>query len=287
MDADDEARTTEDAANDGDDEGRTTQVGQDEARTTEDASATSPLTMADLATSRARRPAADGDPRVGWALLAVLVVALAVLGTVVIRADIDTMADPGWRDNALWAAATAVVLLGAALAVVAWTAGTDRAGGTLARASVFAAVVAATGASVVVAVADDQAGEIARSAPVTTTSGAGPVGNEDGSIADEPLAIEDAFDPEVMAPVALPVGARTRVVLDLTVAGRRLAASAMRCRLRDVSENEVEGIAIGGTWAQPLVVVEPPVDEDGEPVSRCQQVLLRLPIQAGIARPTF
>ena len=55
--------------------------------------------------------------------------------------------------------------------------------------------------------------------------------------------------------MALPVTERTLVTLELTPPGNQLLAGAMGCRPQDLRNNEVLGTAIGGTWAQPLVVV--------------------------------
>ena len=58
-------------------------------------------------------------------------------------------------------------------------------------------------------------------------------------------------------------------------------------RPQDLRNNAVLGTAIGGTWAQPPVVVGPPVKEDGDLVARCHRATVRLPLEAGVAVPRF
>lgn len=220
----------------------------------------------------------------GWALLAILAILAAVLVAVVVQVDIDAIADTGWRENALWAVGAAVALLGLGLAALAWTVGTDDTDSALARGAVLAAVLGVVGAVVVVGLADEQGGELA-SAPPAPESGV--VSAADGStvVPDAPLGFGEALDAENLTSVALPVEARTLVTLELTPAGRELLAGAMSCRAVNLRVNGVIGTAIGGTWAQPLVVVSPPFNEDGDLVTPCRRALVRLPVGAGVARP--
>lgn len=243
-----------------------------------------PLAPLTIATPGARPVERLTDGRPTWALLAVLGVLSVLLGTVVVHADIGAVADTGWQENALWAAGAAVVLLGVALAAVAWTVGTPRSGSRLTRATVLAAVFGVVAAIVVVGLADDRGGENARgsdrsSAPVISAEAAEPV---------EPvLGVDDALNPAYLAPSSLPIDARQTVTLELTRVGEELLADAMGCRPDDLRNNGVIGSAIGGTWAQPLLVVSPPFDLEGESVERCRRVVIRLPIVAGVVRPGF
>jgi hypothetical protein len=227
-------------------------------------------------------PAARGP--VGWVsvVLLVIVVLLGVLLAVEwVHADAATIADEGWRNNAQWAAGVGVVLLGIALAVMAWTLALGSKEPVMARVAVVIAAVGVVGAVVVMGVADEQGGQLAHSStpPVVTSTAAGEEGEPPP---DEPLTLEEAIDPQNLTGSAIPIDVRTFVLLDLTQEGRRFVASAMSCRPADLSGREVSGYAIGGTWAQPLVVVNPPTTEDGDVIARCRRTILRLPQEAGI-----
>lgn len=238
------------------------------------------LTAADLRNAPAASPTAG---RPGWALLAIVALVAAMLGVVVVHADISRIADPGWRDNALWATGAALVLLGAALGTVAWTIATEDAGSTLPRVAVLAAVIGGVGAVLVVGLADEQGGEVARSSatavPAVTSDTVAPPEPE------PPLGLNDALNAENLTSASLVVAERTLVTLDLTPAGNQFLAGAMGCRPQDLRNNEVLGTAIGGTWVQPLVVVGSPVKEDGSLVARCRRTTVRLPLAAGTALP--
>jgi len=225
-----------------------------------------------------------GAERAGWALLAIVALVTVLLGVVVVQADIENIADPGWRDNALWAAGAALVLLGVALGAVAWTVATEHAGSTLPRVAVLAAVIGGIGAVLVVGLADEQGGEVARSS-VASAPAPAPAPARAVREPEPPLGLNDALNFENLTAVALPVTERTLVTLDLTPAGNQLIAGAMGCRPQDLRDNEVLGTAVGGTWVQPLVVVGPPVMEDGNVVARCGRATVRLPLVAGIALP--
>lgn len=222
----------------------------------------------------------------GW-LSIVLLVIVALLGVLLavewVHADTATIADEGWRNNAQWAAAVGVALLGIALGVMAWTLAVGSKDPVWARVAVVVAAVGVVGAVVVMGVADEQGGQLARSStpPVVTADGDG--GGEDGEPApDEPLTLREARDPENVAPAAIPIAVRQFVLFDLTDQGRRYVAGAMGCRPADLADREIGGYAIGGTWAQPLVVVNPPASENGPVNLRCRRTILRLPIEAGI-----
>lgn len=223
--------------------------------------------------------------RAGWPLLAILALVGSLLVVVVVQVDIEAVADPGWRDNALWAAGAALILLGLGLAAVAWTVATEAAGSTLPRVAVLAAVIGAVGAVVVLGLAEEQGGEIATSSVAPQTAIATAEGLE--SEPEPPLGLNDALAIENLTSVALPVTERTLVTLDLTPPGNQFLAGAMGCRAQDLRDNEVLGTAVGGTWVQPLVVVGPPVREDGDLVTRCRRTTVRLPIGAGVALPRF
>jgi hypothetical protein len=229
----------------------------------------------------------------GWALLVVVGLLALLLGAVVVHADIAGMQDPGWQDNALWAAGAGLALLGLALAAVSWTVATDGDQG-FTRVAVLAAVIGVIAATVFVGVADVQAGEqpntIVATAPAPVATGAaeapsspGPDASS-GLIGEEPIIPAEAQDLENLTSLAQVIESRTFVTLELTLTGRRLLARAMRCLPGDFSGTNVVGVAIGGTWVQPLVAVEPP--RRGEtPIQRCHQAVVRLPVQAGLARP--
>lgn len=242
-----------------------------------------PGTLRSTATFGAEPIERPTDGRPGWALLAVLGILTVLLATVVIHADIDAIADAGWQENALWAAGAAVVLLGIALAATAWTVSTPQSGSWLTRVAVLAAVFGVVGAIVVVGLADDRGGETARAqgAPVSLAAA-------EAAQPEEPvLGVADALDPAYLAPSSLPIDVRQVVTLELTRVGQELLANAMGCRPSDLRNNGVIGSAIGGTWAQPLLVVSPPFDVEGESVERCRRIIIRLPIVAGVIRPGY
>lgn len=58
----------------------------------------------------------------------------------------------------------------------------------------------------------------------------------------------------------------------------------MACRPADFS-GAVLGTAIGGTWAQPLILLARPILRNGNTAERCTRTIIRLPIEAGVARP--
>jgi hypothetical protein len=227
-----------------------------------------------------RRPAASG-----WALLAVLGIAAAVLAAGIIHADIGTIADQDWQDWALWASAIAMALVGGAVASLAWTLPTGATTALYPRVVTMLAVVAAFAAVIVVGVADEKGDEAAQDA--VTSSAATEPGLEDPATdqATGPIGIDHAFDPATLTESAIPIAVRTFVSVDLNVTGRELIAAEMGCRPRDLVGTTLAGSAIGGTWVEPLVALNPPVREDGTTVARCTRVTVRLPVQAGSARP--
>jgi hypothetical protein len=218
----------------------------------------------------------------GWYLLGILVVLALLLAGGFRHVDLDSIADEGWRNNALWASGLALVLLGLALGVLGWTVSSASSELILARLSVVAATLGVVIALVVLALADEEGGQLARSS-VVPAAAAATVGGTTPEAVDQPLTIQEARDPENVAGAALPVDIRTIVAVDLTVAGRRYVASEMGCRPGDLNGVPINAIAIGGTWAQPLLLVRTPVTEDGRVVARCRQTLLRLPLEAGVA----
>ena len=229
------------------------------------------------------------DGRANWPLLAILAVLTGLLVAVFVNADISRIADESWRENALWAATVAAVLLGVALAAVAWSMTSASSDSLFPRASTVAAIVAVMGAVVVIGVANEQGGHLATSdTAIQVIDGGSSSGGEDGEDADgdeEVIRPRDALVPQNLANAAIPIEIRTVVTVDLTSAGRALLARAMDCRASDFRTTLVVANAIGGTWAQPLLIVGAPTDEEGEPVVRCKRTIVQLPIQAGTIRP--
>jgi hypothetical protein len=233
---------------------------------------------------------APADRRLGGLLLVIVVVLAALLATAYARTDVPSIADPDWRDGALWAAGAAVGFLGLAFLALAATMASPSSDGFLARLAVAASVIGVVAALVVLGLADVNGGELdsadtaAESAteesPAATDDAGGPAG-------EVPVPLDEAMDPENLASVAFPVEARTPVVLELTVAGRELIAAAQGCRPRDLGTNEVSGTVVGGSWLQPLVIVAPPVTEGGRTIARCHRIATRLPPEAGFAVPNF
>jgi hypothetical protein len=249
------------------------------------------LTRADLQMTHRNTPATPVDGRLSATLLVVVLAVGALLVAAFLHADVQTIADDGWQGNALWAAGVAVVLLGLALGVLAWTIASASADSTLARTAVVAAVLGVVGAVLVLGLADEQGGQLASSdtpvAPqVSTGSG---VPTADGSIVtpEPPIALNEALEIENLTSVAFPVTERVLVSLELTNVGRDMLARAMGCRPSDLGPNTVLGTVVGGTWVQPLVIVGPPVREDDTLVARCHRVATRLPTAAGFAVPRF
>ena len=244
------------------------------------------LTRDDLTT---RRPTIDRGSM--WAQLVIVIVLALLLAGAVGRVEIDRIADEGWKDNALWAVGTAVVLLGFALAALTTTLTSTTTTGAMARVTILAATVAVVAAVVVVGLADVNGGEVARSAvpPTVTSDDAGGRGGNGGdggeATVDEPLAPANALEPDYLAPVALPIPERTTVTISLTGQGRRIMARAMSCRPGDFVGRSLVGAAIGGTWAQPLLVPQSPFDAEGVSVDRCQPAVVRLPMTGGTIRP--
>jgi hypothetical protein len=249
------------------------------------------LTRDDLVATHRVTPATPVDRRVGGSLLVVVLALGVLLGIVYVHADLQTIADDGWRGNANWAAAVGLVLLGVALAVITWTFASASADSTLARSAVLASVIGVVGAVLVIGLADENGGQLATSSiePVVTSGddAQAPVATGDGVVPERPLGLNEALQVENLTSVAFPVEERTFVSLELTNAGRDMLARAMGCRPADLAQNTVFGTIVGGTWIQPLVVVGPPVREDDSLVARCHRVATRLPTAAGFAVPRF
>ncbi|HYF46751.1 MAG TPA: hypothetical protein VD926_11115 [Acidimicrobiales bacterium] len=243
-------------------------------------------TVADPLAPRPAVDRLDRHDRRGWAdwgPLAGLAVSAAVLLAVVVQADVGAIADEGWRDDATWMTAIGMGLIGLALAAVSLATGPDRTSGVLPRVATLVAVLGAFGAVVVVGLADQRGGEQPEAAPVAD---AGPTaaGAPDDAQGGAPIGLDSAFDPATLTEAAAPILARTPVSVDLNAVGRQLIAREMGCRPRDLVGTSVAGAAIGGTWAEPLVVLNVPVRADGALISACSRVMVRLPVQAGIAR---
>jgi hypothetical protein len=230
-----------------------------------------------------RRPTIDRGMM--WAQLVVVVLLALLLAAAVGRVEIDRIADQGWKDNALWAVGTAVVLLGFAIAAVTTTLTSTTTTGAMARVTILAATIGVIAAVVVVGLADVNGGEIARSSVPPTVTSTSTDGGDGEAAVDEPLAPANALEPEYLATVALPIPERTTVTISLTGQGRRLMARAMGCRPGDFVGRSLVGAAIGGTWAQPLLVPQSPFDADGVSVERCQPAVVRLPMTGGTIRP--
>jgi hypothetical protein len=261
-------------------------VAEDEAPAAghEDGTETTPEPMVPVAPVAAAPTTTASRGPVGWVslvLLAIVVLLGVLLAVEWVHADAATIADEGWRNNAQWAAAVGVVLLGIALAVMAWTLAVGSKEPVMARVAVVIAAVGVVGAVVVMGVADEQGGQLAHSStpPVVTSTA---VGEEGEPAPDEPLTLEEALDPENLTTAAIPIEARTFVLFDLTEEGRRFVAGAMGCRPADLANRTLNGYAIGGTWAQPLVVVNPPASASGRVIARCERTILRLPQEAGV-----
>jgi hypothetical protein len=249
---------------------------------------TRPLTVADLVGEGTIRPRNDRPAWSGWASLAVLGIAAAVLVAVVLHADIGDIADDGWRNAALWAAGIATGLLGVAVAAISWTLPTGPTSALYPRVLSSVAVLVAFAAVVVVGLADEQGGESPQVAAVVRSSGNAPVaadGTTAPAEAEPPVSFDNAFAPEALTSSAIPIIVRTLVILDLTRGGRELIAGEMGCPTSDLVGTTVGGTAIGGTWAEPLVVLSPPNRANGDPILRCRAVMVRLPVDAGLARP--
>jgi hypothetical protein len=209
--------------------------------------------------------------------VAVLAILAAVLTTVVVHADIPAIADDGWRGHALQAAGAGAALLGLALATVVWSATSSRSSGVVARITVILAAVVMTGSVALVGAADEYGGERRAPAPRLLAPREVPP--------DDPIELNEALDEANLAPAAIAIKDRTSVTIELNRTGRQLFAAAMGCRPSDFLTNRVVGAAVGGTWAEPLLQVASPFNEDGDPVARCQRVLIRLPTVAGTVRP--
>jgi hypothetical protein len=232
------------------------------------------LTRDDLSPAGAERP----DRNATWAYLGALLLTGSLLVIAVVHADLTSIADGGWQANGFWAAGAALVLLVLALGAVVLGAGTDRQ--RAARVLVLASTIGVGAAVITVGLADDRGGHFATSGPVVVSAGSAA---ED--VDEEPLALEDALDPEQLAGSALPITARTAVSIELTTEGRELMAAVMGCRPLDFRNKGLIGTAIGGTWTQPLLQVSPPFNDNGNSVDRCAPVIMRLPLEAGSVRP--
>ena len=235
-----------------------------------------------------RTPEPPPGPRTsGWVLLGVVAVAAAVLITVLAVVDLGAVEDDSWRTAGLWTAGVALALLGVALAAVAWRLAPSERGWGWVRIVVVLAVVGVVAGGVVVGLAREQGG--AATEPVAAdpvgAEAADPAGEGTAPLPDESVGLDDALDIEGIVGSSLPVDVRTSVALDLTRQGRELAAEAGGCAPRDY-RGAVLGVAIGGSWAQPLVLLGPPLDADGDPIQRCRNAILRLPLEAGLALPS-
>jgi hypothetical protein len=253
---------------------------QPEADEAEPATPAPVLTWSDVRPPR--RPGVDRGTV--WAQLAIIVLLAVLLAGAVGRVELDRIADDGWQDNALWAVGTAVVLLGLALAAVATTLASTSARGVMARVTILAATIGVVAAVIVVGLADVNGGEVAASSvPATAIVRGG--GNNRLPADATPVTPADALSPENLAPSSLPIPERTTVTISLTVVGRQLMARAMGCQPNDFVGRSLVGAAIGGTWAEPLLVPNAPFDADGNSVDRCHTAVVRLPIDAGTIRP--
>jgi hypothetical protein len=221
-------------------------------------------------------------------MLAVLAVAAAVLVAVAFQADIADIADEGWKDNALYALAGALGVLGLAVAAIAWTLPMGPVRAVAPRVLTLVAVLAAFAGAVVIGLADQQGGTVATpTGAVAAGAAASPDAVATDPQGEPPIGIGNAFEPATVTETAIPIVERTIVTLQLNPTGRQLVAAEMRCRPIDLFGTAVTGTAIGGTWAEPLVVLNQPVRVDGSTIARCRRVIVRLPVQAGIASPSF
>ncbi len=225
------------------------------------------------------------QPWSGWGSLAALAVSAGVLLAVVMQADIGAIAEEGWRDDATLAAAVGMGFIGLALAAVSWSLPAARAVGVFARAATLVAVLAAFGAVIVVSLADQRGGEASEAAAADPAPAAVGAEATEADAGEPPIGLENAFRPRTLTEAAAPILARQLVSVDLNATGRQLIAPEMGCRARDLVGTTVAGAAIGGTWAEPLVVLNVPVRPDGSLIDTCGRVMVRLPVQAGIARP--
>ena len=231
---------------------------------------TAPLTVADLVGEGTIRPRNDRPAWSGWASLAVLGIAAAVLVAVVLHADIGDIADDGWRNAALWAAGIATGLLGVAVAAISWTLPTGPTSALYPRVLSSVAVLVAFAAVVVVGLADEQGGESPQVAAVGAVIGRRPRGCRRHHRAGRGRAtgqLRRRLRPGDAHLVGHPhhrahAGERSTS----PGRGRELIAGEMGCPTRDLVGTTVGGTAIGGTWAEPLVVLSPPIRENGDPI---------------------
>jgi hypothetical protein len=194
----------------------------------------------------------------------------------VVAADIGDIADDGWRQIALIAAATGLVVLGAGLIVVASALTPPGSRWRHVHWMVIASIVVVTGAVVVVGVAHEQGDE--------TTAGTDSPREETDEERDLPMTARDALQPREITTSALPIEVQTSVDVELTGLGRELVGEAMDCRLGPVSGFFVSE-AIGGTWVQPTLVLAEPFRGDFELIERCRPAVIRLPYGAGVVVP--
>jgi hypothetical protein len=200
--------------------------------------------------------------------------------------DVDDIAEDDWRAAALWSAGVALALLGVALILVAWRIAPPVRGWLTAKVAVTVAIVAVVAGAITVGLAQEQGGSGAAAPPPAPVREAAQERARDDSTPppDAPVRLGDAIDIDQLVAASLPVDVRTTVQLELTQAGRVLAAEAGGCAPRDY-RGAVLGVAIGGSWAQPLVLVGKPLNADGEPIERCRNAIIRLPLAAGLALP--
>lgn len=240
-------------------------------------------------TAPEQTPVGDAG-RSGWWLLAGLAVLAATFVTLLLSVDIQDIVDDSWRQAALLATGVGLVFLGAAFVAVLLRLAPEDPAWSLARSAMIAAVVTGVGAIIAVGLAREQGGTeppAAERTTIVTGQGGGAPGDgsaEDQAAPDEPVPPSAALDPDQLTRAALPVDVRTSVTLELNRIGRRLAANAGGCRPDDY-HGVVLGIAIGGTWAQPLLLVAPPINARGNTVRNCDTAILRLPLSAGVAVP--
>lgn len=231
----------------------------------------------------------DRTARGGWVLLAVMGLLTVVLVTALAVVDVQAIADDDWRTAALWAAAGALVALAVGLVATVWRLTPPGRSGRAARILVTIAIVAVVGGVGVIGLAQEQGGEAEDPEPVAVAEDSAATTDEvavAGFNPDllEPVGMGDALDIDTIVRSSLPVDVRTTVALELTLPGRQLVAEAAGCRPRDFTGATL-GVAIGGTWAQPLVLVGRPLNSNQEPIERCHNAIVLLPIEAGLALP--